>query len=249
MSVRSLRTRFSQCDWLNSFDATSVDKFPETLSMTLSSAQQLRHWLQTMVELQRSHNEKVHPEWDQQGYPFTRAIWIECAELMDHFGWKWWKHQQADLDQVKLELVDIWHFGLSALMIQHGNQVVEVVANEVNDASESHEPSEFRESVETLASTALQGEFSVAAFAGAMDALPMSFENLYTIYVAKNVLNVFRQENGYKEGTYRKSWAGREDNEHLAELAQTLNIDSATYIADLQRLLTDRYAEVFSDSR
>ena len=217
--------------------------------MTLSDTEQLRRWLRTMVELQRGHNEKVHPQWDQQGYPFTRAIWIECAELMDHFGWKWWKHQDADLDQVKLELVDIWHFGLSALMIQHRDRVVEAVADDVLEATDSHEQSEFREAVEVLATTALQGEFSISAFVGAMQTLPMSFEDLYAIYVAKNVLNVFRQENGYKEGTYHKSWAGREDNEHLAELAQTLNIDSATYISDLQDLLTDRYAEVLSESR
>lgn len=216
--------------------------------MTSLSIDQLRHWLGAMVQLQRSHNEKVHPQWDRQGYPFTRAIWIECAELMDHFGWKWWKHQESDLDQVKLELVDIWHFGLSALMIQHQDQVVSAVADEVSTAAASAQQLEFRQAVEALSSEALQGEFSIAAFMAAMQALPMSFENLYTIYVAKNVLNVFRQENGYKEGTYRKSWAGREDNEHLAELAQTLNIDSETYIAELQALLQSRYAEVFTES-
>ena len=216
--------------------------------MTTSSTDQLRHWLSTMVQLQSSHNEKVHPQWDQQGYPFTRAIWIECAELMDHYGWKWWKHQDADLDQVKLELVDIWHFGLSALMIQHRDEVVDVVADEVNEATASHDQLEFREAVESLASKALQGEFSITAFIASTQALPMSFENLYRIYVAKNVLNVFRQENGYKEGTYRKSWAGREDNEHLAELAQTLDSDSGTYIADLQELLARRYADVFAES-
>lgn len=220
----------------------------EILNMTSSSADQLRHWLGTMVQLQSSHNEKVHPQWDLQGYPFTRAIWIECAELMDHYGWKWWKHQDADLDQVKLELVDIWHFGLSALMIQHQDQVVDVVADEVSMAAESDQKLEFREAVEALSSNALHGDFSITAFMASMRALPMSFEDLYAIYVAKNVLNVFRQENGYKEGTYRKSWAGREDNEHLAELAQTLNIDSATYIADLQELLARRYEEVFAES-
>ena len=217
--------------------------------MTVSSDAQLRQWLRAMVVLQRSHNEKVHPEWDQQGYPFTRAIWIECAELMDHFGWKWWKHQDADLDQVKLELVDIWHFGLSALMIQHEDQVVDAVADEVVRAENSVEQTDFREGVEALSLTALQGRFSILAFMSAMRALPMSFEDLYTIYVAKNVLNVFRQENGYKEGTYLKSWAGREDNEHLTELAQTLNIDSVTYITDLQRLLANRYAEVLAESQ
>lgn len=216
--------------------------------MTRLSAEQLRQWLQTMVQLQRSHNEKVHPQWDSQEYPFTRAIWIECAELMDHFGWKWWKHQEADFDQVKLELVDIWHFGLSALMIQHGDRVVDVVADEISRTYTSHDHSEFREAVEVLTGKALEGDFSIVAFVATMRALPMSFEDLYATYVAKNVLNVFRQEHGYKEGTYRKSWAGREDNEHLSELAQTLNIDSATYIADLQKLLARRYADVLSES-
>ena len=216
--------------------------------MTRLSAEQLRQWLQTMVQLQRSHNEKVHPQWDSQEYPFTRAIWIECAELMDHFGWKWWKHQEADFDQVKLELVDIWHFGLSALMIQHGDSVVDVVADEISRTYTSHDHSEFREAVEVLTGKALEGDFSIVAFVATMRALPMSFEDLYAIYVAKNVLNVFRQEHGYKEGTYRKSWAGREDNEHLTELAQTLNIDSTTYITDLQKLLDRRYADVLSES-
>ena len=249
MSVRSLRTRFSQCDWLNSCVVSLPGDCSESFNMTLSSTKQLRQWLKTMVQLQRNHNEKVHPQWDRQGYPFTRAIWIECAELMDHFGWKWWKHQDTDLDQVKLELVDIWHFGLSALMIQHGDQVADVVADEISRATASHEQLEFREAVEVLTSKALEGDFSIVAFTTTMRALPMSFEDLYAIYVAKNVLNVFRQENGYKEGTYRKSWAGREDNEHLTELAQTLKIDSATYITDLHALLSKRYTEVLKDSR
>ncbi|MCY3858378.1 MAG: dUTP diphosphatase [Gammaproteobacteria bacterium] len=217
--------------------------------MTVPSADQLQQWLTTMVELQRSHNEKVHPQWDQQGYPFTRAIWIECAELMDHFGWKWWKYQDADYDQVKLELVDIWHFGLSALMIQHGDRVVDAVANEIIDTYTSHDESEFREAVEVLTRRALDGDFSIVAFMATMRSLPMSFEDLYSSYVAKNVLNVFRQEHGYKEGTYIKSWAGREDNEHLTELVRTLNIDSSTYIADLQSLIAKRYEQVLNDSR
>ena len=72
--------------------------------------------LQTMAAMQDTHNKNVHPQWWDQGYEYYRAIWVECAELLDHFGWKWWKHQTPDLDQVKLEIVDIWHFGLSELM-------------------------------------------------------------------------------------------------------------------------------------
>ncbi|MGB1748130.1 MAG: hypothetical protein ACPHGW_11420, partial [Pseudohongiellaceae bacterium] len=38
-----------------------------------------------------------------------------------------------------------------------------------------------------------------------------------------NVLNFFRQDNGYKEGTYRKLWSGREDNEVLVDILQSLD--------------------------
>jgi len=37
-------------------------------------------------------------------------------------------------------------------------------------------------------------------------------------YVGKNLLNRFRQEHGYKEGTYTKVWNGREDNVVMQEI-------------------------------
>ena len=64
--------------------------------------------VETMARMQESYNCEVHPDWRNQGYPFYRAVWVECAELLDHYGWKWWKHQRPDLEQVKLEIVDIW---------------------------------------------------------------------------------------------------------------------------------------------
>ena len=69
-----------------------------------------------MLALQDAMNSKINPEWRQAGNEWYRAIWIECAEMLDHYGWKWWKHQQADMDQVTLEIVDIWHFMLSDML-------------------------------------------------------------------------------------------------------------------------------------
>ncbi|MCW8998273.1 MAG: dUTP diphosphatase, partial [Kangiellaceae bacterium] len=78
--------------------------------MTASTKQKQ---LVTMLELQDGMNKKVHQDWLNQGFEWYRAIWIECGEMLDHYGWKWWKHQQPEMEQVKLELVDIFHFGLS----------------------------------------------------------------------------------------------------------------------------------------
>ena len=51
-----------------------------------------------------------------------------------------------------------------------------------------------------------------------------SFDQLYRMYVGKNVLNFFRQDHGYKEGTYVKVWGGREDNEHLSDLLAVMDV-------------------------
>ena len=71
--------------------------------------------LETMAAMQDAHNTQVHPHWRTSGYEYYRAVWVECAELLDHFGWKWWKRQRPDLGQVKLELVVILHFCMSDL--------------------------------------------------------------------------------------------------------------------------------------
>lgn len=65
--------------------------------------------LDKMIAMQTDLNKSIHPAWEDQDFNWFRAIWIECAELMDKIGWKWWEKQTLDRDQAVLELVDIWH--------------------------------------------------------------------------------------------------------------------------------------------
>ena len=174
--------------------------------------------LNTMARMQEAHNLQVHPDWRTKRYEYYRAIWIECAELLDHLGWKWWKRQDPDLAQVKLELVDIWHFGLSELLRADAAQAQLAVSLDVRPC-EDRSLEGLRQAVEALAGACLASRgFSVERFADVMRVLPMTYDELFQLYVGKNVLNRFRQDHGYKEGSYRKTWAGREDNEHLMEL-------------------------------
>jgi len=199
--------------------------------------------LTTMAELQDALNVNVHPQWRDQGHAYYRAIWIECAELLDHFGWKWWKHQRTDLDQVKLEVVDIWHFGLSEL-IRNGRIDATRVDDAIVAAFQARSPGgDFRAAVETLAERTLATRgFPIEAFCAVMAALPIDLDELFRIYVGKNVLNNFRQANGYKTGDYVKVWQGREDNEHLFELVGTLDARSSGFSGELYRALEVRYA-------
>ena len=68
-----------------------------------------------------------------------------------------------------------------------------------------------------------------ADFANVMALIDMDFDRLYRTYVGKNVLNFFRQDHGYRDGSYVKQWHGREDNEHLAELLASLDSGDARF--------------------
>ncbi|HFB64101.1 MAG TPA: dUTP diphosphatase, partial [Aeromonadales bacterium] len=76
----------------------------------------MKNKIRNMLLMQSNMNEKVNPDWLAENFAWYRAIWVESAELLDHHGWKWWKKQQPDIEQIKLELVDIWHFGLSLML-------------------------------------------------------------------------------------------------------------------------------------
>lgn len=198
--------------------------------------------LAAMAAMQERHNRLVHPQWEQQGHAYYRAVWVECAELLDHFGWKWWKRQQADLDQVRLEVIDIWHFGLSEIL--RAGELNRDLARRFGQALGKPAGRDFRLAVEALALSSLTTRtFDLDAFAAVMRALPLDFDQLYRIYVGKNVLNAFRQTHGYKSGDYRKTWDGREDNEHLVELASALDARSDAFPEELAAALEKRYAE------
>jgi len=202
----------------------------------------MRQALETMLSMQHQMNTRVHPDWINQGFEWYRAIWIECGELMDHFGYKWWKKQDPDMSQVRLEVIDIWHFGLSALFRSDTSiaQLAEhlIVELEVN----SSEVLGVREATEALAMSSLKSKsFSVVQFAALMRACNLSFDELYRHYVGKNVLNFFRQDHGYKDGSYQKIWEGREDNEHLADLMEVLDSQSEDFPSDVYAALKKKY--------
>ncbi|HCY04456.1 MAG TPA: dUTP diphosphatase [Gammaproteobacteria bacterium] len=207
------------------------------------SLAQAQTMLRTMATMQEEHNELVHAQWRDQGFEFYRAMWVECAEMLDHFGWKWWKQQSPDLDQVKLELVDIWHFALSELM--RDGEIEPDVAEQlaVVTTDESTDSEAFRMAIEALAAECLNTRsFDIKAFTAAMATLPMDYAELYALYIGKNMLNRFRQNNGYKSGEYKKLWQGREDNEHLIELLAELGDEPEQLPERLYAGLEARYA-------
>ena len=195
-----------------------------------------------MLELQNSMNSKVNEDWRSAGNEWYRAIWMEASEMLEHYGWKWWKKQEPEIMQVKLEVVDIVHFALSIRLEQNQSldDAAELIARDFENFMQAED---IRKSIECLALLTLTDQGAHFTFiAGIMKYLDMTFDELYEIYVGKNVLNMFRQDNGYKEGSYNKVWNGREDNEYLADIMKALDADSLSFQDDVYAALSRNYA-------
>ena len=232
-----------------------------------NNSTRLQKKVTVMMSLQDEMNKKVHSDWIAQNFEWYRAAWIECGELMDHLGYKWWKKQIADVEQVKLEIVDIWHFAMSSYFTpeaakesefyklcdkvsQEIEQVSSLLAANVNPELSGSDWNQaqkklIRQATEVVAESSLaRKQVSVDAFWQLLVAAGLDLDSLYTAYIGKNVLNQFRQDKGYKQGHYQKTWHGREDNEHLAELVNSLDPDDDDFQKNVYTGLETVYASL-----
>jgi len=118
------------------------------------------------------------------------------------------------------------------------------VGQEAQDNDAEMDVGRVHAATESLAQDALASKsFSVSLFAELMRACSLTPEQLYRHYVGKNVLNFFRQDHGYQEGTYVKLWQEREDNEHLSELLGSLDDTDPGFPDAVYQALKARYPE------
>ena len=69
----------------------------------------------------------------------------------------------------------------------------------------------------------------IKAFFISIDSASLDFDELYDLYIWKNVLNKFRQDHGYKEWTYIKVWNWEEDNVVMQRVLKTTKWFSDIY--------------------
>ena len=209
----------------------------------------------TMLSLQTSMNIKVDPNWVEARYPYLRAVVIEAAEAIEHHGWKWWKKQEKDLPQLQMELIDIWHFILSEILLRNQadqDKSLTALTDSLSDSSTQNvinfDDQQFLineldliEKFELLIALSVSRRIELALFASIMTDCEISWTELYCQYVGKNVLNMFRQDKGYKEGTYQKTWNGREDNEYLVEIICSLDSSRSEFKDEVYAALESAY--------
>ncbi|NOX16157.1 MAG: dUTPase [Epsilonproteobacteria bacterium] len=203
--------------------------------------------IKEMFLLQQKLNDETNGLNWENGYTkngkiinWKRCIYMECAELIDSFSWKHWKdiEKPIDWENAVIEIVDIWHFIISLVLedgkINRGKGIDRMVrdvtdvqgfesftkepysikdapsAEIINDIEKIiHETTGFNVDIYD---SLLKNYFGLSLKCG------VNLKILYKYYVAKNILNSFRQKHGYKDGNYRKIWGDKEDNIVMLEI-------------------------------
>jgi len=184
--------------------------------------------IKQMFELQKDLNDETNGTIWTEGatkegriISWHRCIYMEAAEAIDSFNWKHWKNIEGehDWDNARVELVDIWHFimseGIHIGDTGYAEAFLEVEPDKEPDGEklvEIFEKIVAASSQSCVDHTENKFHLVVNLFFEALKTIGMDVPELYKRYMVKNQLNRFRQDHGYKDGTYIKMWDAAEDN-------------------------------------
>lgn len=215
------------------------------------------HKIEDMYTLQDKLNSDTNgSDWAQSGVTkegrkinWLRCIYMETAEAIDSLNWKHWKdiHALDDIANLKVELVDIWHFIISEHIAQKGLLVAMKEATEkINSEIEISDDvtGDLIVLLEKLMKKAINGELPFIEYLHVIQKVDaFTMEDVYRLYIGKNCLNTFRQDHGYKDGSYVKMWQGKEDNVYMQNvLSENPQIDFKGLYNELKEI----YMEVNS---
>lgn len=229
--------------------------------------------LNSLAELQDGLNYMIDPSWRtvRSLDNWSLAITMESTELLDSYPWKWWKNINAkpDIANVKIELVDIFHFSLSGAMQLRSTSKELVPAVSLKPLKEVMQTfSPLKEcttdphgvlffpltdtqnaipSFRNVIQLANAYRFDIITESIIYAAEDLGF-NLVAYYVAKHTLNCIRQLGGYKSGSYVKVNNGVEDNVLLHDCIKGITmedvLDDNKYLASWN-LIISRVYEAF----
>lgn len=216
----------------------------------------------SLQAFQNGLNALIDPNWIEARRvdDWSLALFMEAAEVIDSYPWKWWKNinGKPDISNVKVEVVDLLHFSLSgSLQCEHSrHQKIENSKEFVSPPGGSEmnfknfmffplsETSNAISSFRNIITLAGKYQFDLITEGLIAAAEDLDF-NLTAFYVAKHTLNYIRQLNGYKSGTYVKVKDGVEDNVLLHDCIKSVSledtIDSERYIETWNSIITNVY--------
>ncbi len=186
-------------------------------------------------------------DWREHHLHFSLAATVELAEVLEEMDILWchWRKPDHPVDNglLLLELVDLSSVFMDQILqdipvaefapVMDPNTIAYKLGDIVNATWNAHYDVMSQEGVHQSDESAVMLGYLVElrqtvaennpieglGVIGAMLAmLGLNPNDLYGWFLGKNVLNLFRQDNGYMQGTYFKRWGAEQDVQVLARI-------------------------------
>ena len=218
-----------------------------------------KFWIDVFIN-QDSLNKKISNNWEKMNLKWYRALNGELFEFTESFNWEWWKTKPHDLLNAEVELIDSFHFLVAMILNTNQSRGIYTITSFIlfiNTIEENKMLGDF-ESLVSFAEDFIQQNYlyknnyiglQMVNFAKLWQGFSSTkgadtLLNLVKLYFAKNTLNNFRKDNGYKDGSYVKIWGEEEDNYYCFQIAKKLElVTTDEFKPTLYNELTKLYKE------
>jgi dimeric dUTPase (all-alpha-NTP-PPase superfamily) len=189
--------------------------------------------IEQMFTLQKQLNDETNGEvWltgvtrENRKISWYRGIYMEVAEAIDSFNWRHFVMSES------IRIGDQEYANKFLMLKPKGSFDVDILVDSLEEMLGLSVASSIQSETNNIRRI-------TDLFFTIISHLDIDIENLYKRYVVKNQLNTFRQQNGYKDGSYIKNWDGVEDNVVAFEI---MDLNPSITPSDLYKKLDSKYS-------
>lgn len=203
---------------------------------------QFKDTIEELLRLQdKTNTGTIGKDWNREKNKWGITIITELAEAIESSPYKWWKKGELDLDNIKVEIIDMLHFSMSLDMTRMDIPFLALHIREpewkyTEDGFDQDRFIEYCEDViSSVGMTYLSSNAEIVTnnILKLAEGVGMDLKEVRNRYIGKNALNLLRQQRGYKDGVYKKIWGDDEDNVWIA------NYINENQTASFDRILAD----------
>jgi hypothetical protein len=230
--------------------------------------QKLAHYLTEMIHVQDDLGLRQNTHWREKDWDFKLAALEEVIEAIEHLKWKWWKNPEGvtekdiDWEAVHYEAADVFNFLTTYLLMECSYHAVvrtfirgydRAQVGDFSSPSISNAMEFAKDIIRSLVGYPSMDDDSYASYYGEelttsyfrfLHAIGLEPARLRAIYLAKAELNIFRWENGFKDGTYIRTWNGVKDDVFLKKIVNMTNEEDPNYRTYIYQSIQSIYSQV-----
>jgi len=197
--------------------------------------------------------------WVNSGFNYTLAALEELGEAIKELKYHWWKKGVCKKYDLYMELVDVFHFLISSKLVAfyHTHQELDYITLDnsqelvyqyfdiIGSIPNHKNTPEFTTVNDKIQNGFVELSENISSynvldyFYDVCNSVGLSTEELCKLYLGKNALNQFRQNNGYSEGTYKFKST---DNEVMTDIVLKTEY-SDQFNSVVYSLIQDHFSE------